>query len=115
MVGGIFFFKQKTAYEMRISDWSSDVCSSDLRRHYLRVSDVATSATRAASGSRGMTSYVYGSELDIIVCASGAGVAGTSRRRSLSRLASDCRARERTRRSEKNGRTACRGRVCQYG
>src|SRR3546814_3061776 len=110
-----FFFKQKTAYEMRISDWSSDVCSSDLcgnswregqagtagyksmtrigspresrdpssiahgRRHYLRVSDVATSATRAASGSRGMTSYVYGSELDIIVCASGAGVAGTSR------------------------------------
>src|SRR3546814_1434277 len=28
-----FFFKQKTAYEMRISDWSSDVCSSDLCRH----------------------------------------------------------------------------------
>src|SRR3546814_7079280 len=28
----IFFFKPKTAYEMRISDWSSDVCSSDLRR-----------------------------------------------------------------------------------
>src|SRR3546814_13895571 len=28
-----FFFKQKTAYEMRISDWSSDVCSSDLREH----------------------------------------------------------------------------------
>src|SRR3546814_8356597 len=30
-----FFFKQKTAYEMRISDWSSDVCSSDLK---LRIS-----------------------------------------------------------------------------
>src|SRR3546814_6073385 len=29
--GFVFFFKQKTAYEMRISDWSSDVCSSDLR------------------------------------------------------------------------------------
>src|SRR3546814_13630306 len=29
-----FFFKQKTAYEMRISDWSSDVCSSDLFRKY---------------------------------------------------------------------------------
>src|SRR3546814_2947434 len=28
----VFFFKQKTAYEMRISDWSSDVCSSDLYR-----------------------------------------------------------------------------------
>src|SRR3546814_15584459 len=36
-----FFFKQKTAYEMRISDWSSDVCSSDLTgavtRHGLRT------------------------------------------------------------------------------
>src|SRR3546814_3876323 len=31
-----FFFKQKTAYEMRISDWSSDVCSSDLALSYLR-------------------------------------------------------------------------------
>src|SRR3546814_20280654 len=30
-----FFFKQKTAYEMRISDWSSDVCSSDLFRRWL--------------------------------------------------------------------------------
>src|SRR3546814_6498019 len=34
-----FFFKQKTAYEMRISDWSSDVCSSDLNTfgHLFRV------------------------------------------------------------------------------
>src|SRR3546814_6383256 len=31
-----FFFKQKTAYEMRISDWSSDVCSSDLTEQALR-------------------------------------------------------------------------------
>src|SRR3546814_11965823 len=31
-----FFFKQKTAYEMRISDWSSDVCSSDLLLDWLR-------------------------------------------------------------------------------
>src|SRR3546814_9207591 len=30
----VFFFKQKTAYEMRISDWSSDVCSSDLTSHF---------------------------------------------------------------------------------
>src|SRR3546814_1530183 len=35
-----FFFKQKTAYEMRISDWSSDVCSSDLH-------DARTQAVRA--------------------------------------------------------------------
>src|SRR3546814_13269848 len=33
----IFFFKQKTAYEMRISDWSSDVCSSDLPCPSLRA------------------------------------------------------------------------------
>src|SRR3546814_2612073 len=31
----VCFFKQMTAYEMRISDWSSDVCSSDLLRHHL--------------------------------------------------------------------------------
>src|SRR3546814_8968598 len=30
----VFFFKQKTAYEMRISDWSSDVCSSDLAKDW---------------------------------------------------------------------------------
>src|SRR3546814_5060607 len=34
-----FFFKQKTAYEMRISDWSSDVCSSDLRQGEGRQTD----------------------------------------------------------------------------
>src|SRR3546814_2163987 len=31
-----FFFKQKTAYEMRISDWSSDVCSSDLEGSFIK-------------------------------------------------------------------------------
>src|SRR3546814_16437491 len=36
---GVFFFKQKTAYEMRISDWSSDVCSSDLHRQAGQVGD----------------------------------------------------------------------------
>src|SRR3546814_14955020 len=38
-----FFFKQKTAYEMRISDWSSDVCSSDLNKNlHLIVDNYAT-------------------------------------------------------------------------
>src|SRR3546814_20482722 len=32
-----FFFKHKTAYEMRISDWSSDVCSSDLLAAFARI------------------------------------------------------------------------------
>src|SRR3546814_15616960 len=35
----VFFFKQKTAYEMRISDWSSDVCSSDLELLRDRLGD----------------------------------------------------------------------------
>src|SRR3546814_5078022 len=46
-----FFFKQKTAYEMRISDWSSDVCSSDLclRRWPIRTPIVAGSRPGAIS------------------------------------------------------------------
>src|SRR3546814_10306896 len=43
-----FFFKQKTAYEMRISDWSSDVCSSDLP-------DAIADETAAAMMLKGMT------------------------------------------------------------
>src|SRR3546814_16084885 len=42
-----FFFKQKTAYEMRISDWSSDVCSSDLSARAKR----GAMATMAAAGA----------------------------------------------------------------
>src|SRR3546814_9774935 len=36
----VFCFKQKTAYEMRISDWSSDVCSSDLMECIVRADDL---------------------------------------------------------------------------
>src|SRR3546814_594331 len=46
MVLFVFFFKQKTAYELRISDWSSDVCSSDLT---IAVRRVRTAARRARS------------------------------------------------------------------
>src|SRR3546814_3622697 len=55
-----FFFKQKTAYEMRISDWSSDVCSSDLSRS-LGVSGTGTGAgagTRAGAGAGGTGAVV---------------------------------------------------------
>src|SRR3546814_11673415 len=71
MICCVFFFKQKTAYEMRISDWSSDVCSSDLnlrprsrRRHPLersgaghrlagrRAAAVGQGHARAAAGGR---------------------------------------------------------------
>src|SRR3546814_2063667 len=37
----VFFFKQKTAYELHISDWSSDVCSSDLRDDLREIDEEA--------------------------------------------------------------------------
>src|SRR3546814_15057179 len=43
-----FFFKQKTAYEMRISDWSSDVCSSDLQ---CNLETASASSVSAAGGA----------------------------------------------------------------
>src|SRR3546814_5509134 len=51
---GFFFFKHKTAYELRISDWSSDVCSSDLAR-YARPGDQRWRPGRlyAANGRHG--------------------------------------------------------------
>src|SRR3546814_1783345 len=49
-----FFFKQKTAYEMRISDWSSDVCSSDLSASARRR---RTSPAAAATGSSSAYSF----------------------------------------------------------
>src|SRR3546814_4797220 len=42
-----FFFKQKTAYEMRISDWSSDVCSSDLVAQLVGVVAIGRRGTGA--------------------------------------------------------------------
>src|SRR3546814_12922806 len=39
LLSWFFFFKQKTAYEMRISDWSSDVCSSDLHAIHAAITD----------------------------------------------------------------------------
>src|SRR3546814_14416174 len=48
----VFFFKQKTAYEMRISDWSSDVCSSDLCKAQLlgNVADIERSLFEIIQG-----------------------------------------------------------------
>src|SRR3546814_16107655 len=48
----ICFFKQKTAYEMRISDWSSDVCSSDLQGRCTCSKDSHAAAGRTAGGRR---------------------------------------------------------------
>src|SRR3546814_2207941 len=48
-----FFFKQKTAYEMRISDWSSDVCSSDLSALVALVQQVSQQGRADALAARG--------------------------------------------------------------
>src|SRR3546814_3505724 len=52
----VFFFKQKTAYEMRISDWSSDVCSSDLASAALTKSGMYELRGSAVQRSLGRSS-----------------------------------------------------------
>src|SRR3546814_8835991 len=66
-----FFFKQKTAYEMRISDWSSDVCSSDLGdsasrivptiwTHMCTVANVSAQASGGGSSGHGALASFIG-------------------------------------------------------
>src|SRR3546814_1095684 len=85
-----FFFKQKTAYEMRISDWSSDVCSSDLVNDVLNtitysvdVEYLIDTLAASLSGSNGVT-ITYDDPGNTILI------------------------------SGEIGRASCRERVCQY-
>src|SRR3546814_13981614 len=114
-----FFFKQKTAYEMRISDWSSDVCSSDLlsRRRPFRTTsrDAPTSAAIAPqSDARPITVSAVNSSFTAVekatFCRMMASVAREWRtsHESFDR-SSDMRA------TSEIGRASCRERVCQYG
>src|SRR3546814_16842018 len=80
-----FFFKQKTAYEMRISDWSSDVCSSDL----------ALGIERPHLGGNSMGGWIalrfaidYPDALRTLTLMNNAGVAGTNESE-LQKLAAD--------------------------
>src|SRR3546814_1670923 len=59
----IFFFKQKTAYELRISDWSSDVCSSDLFPYYMATYGFHTIHGRAPAVATGVK--LANPELDV--------------------------------------------------
>src|SRR3546814_9057953 len=91
----VFFCKQRTAYEMRISDWSSDVCSSDL---FGRAFPMMMTAAGTVPPARCLVM--------------GAGVAGlqaiaTARRLGAIVSATDVRPAE-------IGREACRARVRQY-
>src|SRR3546814_9533927 len=58
----IFFFKQKTAYEMRISDWSSDVCSSDLGGRLVPAGRAVALQTRLGVGD---LQHDAGGQLDV--------------------------------------------------
>src|SRR3546814_5104444 len=90
-----FFFKQKTAYEMRISDWSSDVCSSDLDQRIQGPADDVAPLVVALAHQR--TQRLLGDDLrqdDVIL--------GVVERRARGRQAG------------KIGRASCRERGCQY-
>src|SRR3546814_11211677 len=69
-----FFFKQKTAYEMRISDWSSDVCSSDLAALDVEIGLVGhrfqTAWIERSEDVKG-TAVDRGLSLDAVPCADG--------------------------------------------
>src|SRR3546814_3942947 len=67
-----FFCKQKTAYEMRISDWSSDVCSSDLtsgRRALLNLGHTFGHALEAETGFSGKLLHGEGVALGMVLAA----------------------------------------------
>src|SRR3546814_4984289 len=96
-----FFFKQKTAYEMRISDWSSDVCSSDLifapspgpgcdvARTFTAAAWDDLDAVDAFAAAVDVVTYEFENvDLDVV-----------------DRLAASV---------PENGRASCRERVCQY-
>src|SRR3546814_9159081 len=86
-----FFFKQKTAYEMRISDWSSDVCSSDL------LAGVEACRTTPVTGAPRAPYCLMGVCFECLVTIDGTG----NRQGCLMPL-------------EEIGRASCRERVCQY-
>src|SRR3546814_11716950 len=109
-----FFFKQKTAYEMRISDWSSDVCSSDLlrrqeqgeayfiftRQHHTLLGGITLSNIRRGASQCGELGYWTG--------APHAGQRYMTA--ALALMMAHCFGTMR-----QIGRGSCRARVCQYG
>src|SRR3546814_3314053 len=85
-----FFFKQKTAYEMRISDWSSDVCSSDLVVRQLIVGverDVMGLAVHAVDDQIAPVAQLVGQPLRGHAADDGSAVVARLEHRQLARLA----------------------------
>src|SRR3546814_5619578 len=79
-----FFFKQKTAYEMRISDWSSDVCSSDLQE----IAD-RPHIDRPDGAARNRVSLRF-TDVEIAVIAHRASQRSTERRSEERRVGKEC-------------------------
>src|SRR3546814_4422591 len=100
-----FFFKQKTAYEMRISDWSSDVCSSDL------VEDPAGSAPHRGHPEIGLFFDTFIAPRDIAVHPNADIVCGTTVIRDVSL---EVRMRSEERRVGKECVSTCRSRWSPY-
>src|SRR3546814_8887499 len=96
-----FFFKQKTAYEMRISDWSSDVCSSDLAEEIQLEAfdpadrDAGITAQRHPEAGAGRGPAVPSAVIRIVLADRGGRQAPADLRHEI-------------------GRASCRERVCQY-
>src|SRR3546814_8323812 len=102
-----FFVKQKTAYEMRISDCSSDVCSSDLVEHHLALIELA--ALDELQVQRLAEAAVDGFGVVIIIVADIAG-AEIARRQEVEIMV----VRDAIGKGRENGRASCRESVCQY-
>src|SRR3546814_5490125 len=102
----IFFFKQKTAYEMRISDWSSDVCSSDL------VDPALPRGSQQSCDQRVAVHQACGSTVaNAVPDISEELVRGIDERpRRAHRGQERCGILE----ADQIGRASCRERVCQY-
>src|SRR3546814_4543637 len=102
-----FFFKQKTAYEMRISDWSSDVCSSDLSR---LLPDAHDSGRRLPAEARRLRRILRPAFARYLP------PRARARRTDLPAVLPMGRrlVRRRLRHLDEIGRASCRERVCQY-
>src|SRR3546814_14870891 len=95
MIKPFFFCKQKTAYEMRISDWSSDVCSSDLTTTVDRIVTLDGDLGGAVAGQS--VTLTLSDEVD---CSRGDVIAAADAPPEAA--------------AQQIGRASCRERVCQY-
>src|SRR3546814_8452872 len=99
-----FFFKQKTAYEMRISDWSSDVCSSDPKTRVKRKErkNISSGVAHVNSSFNNTMITITDAQGNAISWSSSGTVGFKGSRKSTPFAA------------QKIGRASCRESVCQY-